>query len=271
MTGKASTVWCWCGALTALCLSCAPPVRADPDVYDRAVRSTVFIIGVTPEGQRAAGSGALVDAEKRIVVTNYHVAAYMKANMKVVLAFFPEFQNGRLITDVGYYARNGKQLATSFEVVKADPKRDLAAIRLARVPSGARELKLALRSPKPGETLHSIGNSDALDGGILWRYSKGEVRQVYSTRFRAVMGSGNADSVLDVQSWVVESQVPSNPGDSGGPVLNSRGELVAVTESIDRKKVLITLGIDISEVRAFLRTAGVDQSAGKSRSASRGK
>jgi S1-C subfamily serine protease len=267
MFAKAATTWFQRGALVALCLACASPVRADPNVYERGVRSTVFILVIMPDGNLAAGSGALVDANKKIVVTNFHVAA----NMKLVVAFFPEFQNHRLITDREYYTRNVKRLGIPCQVVKADSKRDLAAIRLERLPPGVQELKLAAHSARPGETLHAIGNSGALAQKVLWRYSKGEVRQVYQKHEKSAATGGHAGGAGDFYSWVVETQIPSNHGDSGGPVLNSRGELVAVTASRDDSAgvTLVTFGIDVSEVRAFLRTAGVEQTASKSRTTAR--
>jgi S1-C subfamily serine protease len=75
------------------------------------------------------------------------------------------------------------------------------------------------------------------------------VRQVNPTKFKARTSDGGA---LEVEALVVETQVPTNPGDSGGPVVNERGELVAITQSNDTKQRLVSYHIDAGELRAFL-------------------
>ena len=50
----------------------------------------------------------------------------------------------------------------------------------------------------------------------------------------------------------METQAPINSGDSGGPVLNSKGELVAIAQAIAPNARLVSYSVDISEVRTFL-------------------
>jgi S1-C subfamily serine protease len=107
-------------------------------------------------------------------------------------------------------------------------------------------LGLALESAKPGQCVHSIGNPSSSDA--LWVYTRGEVRQVYHRTFRV-------DGNFTIRARVVETQSPVNEGDSGGPVVNDRGELVAVVQStFNTNKVhLISVFIDVSEVRLLLQ------------------
>src|SRR5262249_52591585 len=53
---------------------------------------------------------------------------------------------------------------------------------------------------------------------------------------------------------MLETQSPINPGDSGGPVVNDNLELVGVVSSLDPRSRLVSLCIDVEEVRAFLAT-----------------
>ena len=54
---------------------------------------------------------------------------------------------------------------------------------------------------------------------------------------------------MQFESMVVETTSPLNPGDSGGPVVNDRGELVAVTEGGSSAAMnTISILIDVSEV-----------------------
>src|SRR5262249_54921257 len=86
-------------------------------------------------------------------------------------------------------------------------------------PEGVTAVKLAEQDPRPGDRVHSIGNPGASDA--LWVYSAGTVRQVYRKEWRYRSGPVHA-------ARVVETQAAINPGDSGGPVVNDAGELVAV-------------------------------------------
>jgi hypothetical protein len=51
---------------------------------------------------------------------------------------------------------------------------------------------------------------------------------------------------------VVETQSPTNQGDSGGPLMNDRGELVGVTQGYNTGGQLMSLFVDVTEVRNFL-------------------
>src|SRR5690606_28832556 len=93
-----------------------------------------------------------------------------------------------------------------------------------------------------GESVESIGNPGTTDA--LWVYTSGTVRSVYQKTFRT--GAGEHDF------RVVETQAPINSGDSGGPVLNSKGELIAIAQAIAPNARLVSYSIDISEVRTFL-------------------
>jgi hypothetical protein len=84
----------------------------------------------------------------------------------------------------------------------------------------------------------------------LWVYTSGTVRQVVPDRWQAMGGSG----VLSCEAWVVLTQSALNPGDSGGPVVNDAGELVAVVSGAGAGQQNNTC-IDVREVRALLASA----------------
>jgi S1-C subfamily serine protease len=230
-----------------LVLFAAEECRADAQVYERTLRSTAWIVSPVDKGDASIGTGFVADAHRKWVVTNYHVVE----ERKKALVFFPQFRGDRVIAEPNHYTANAEKNGTPGQVIAVDKKRDLAIVEVKSLPSGIFDLTLAPRSPRPGETVHSIGNSGANDGA-LWRYSKGEVRQVYSTRFKAKDSGG---TTLEIEARVVETQVPTNVGDSGGPVVNDKGELVAVTQSNSTKQRLVSYSIDVGEVRSFLRSS----------------
>src|SRR5207244_2870107 len=120
------------------------------------------------------------------------------------------------------------------QVVATDSLRDLALLELESLPDGIDALALAAQSSRPGDDVHSIGNSGMAksSAGMLWRYTRGNVRQVYERKIRA------SDSVEAIQ--FVETQSPVNLGDSGGPLLNDRGELIGVAMAYDPQERLVS-------------------------------
>lgn len=216
------------------------------NIYQHTVRSTVWIMSVkdTGSGVRVStGSGVLVDRERRLVVTCQHVVG----DKTFVDVFFPEVRDGRPIEKRDYYLENNKRWPG--KVVGRDEKRDLAIVQLNAVPDETVDVPLAEASPTPGDTVHTVGNPGA--SGALWVYTSGSVRQVYRGEFAA--GEGNS-----VEAQVVLTQNPLNSGDSGGPVVNDRGKLVAINCIVHGDADLVSVCIDVSEVRELLERVRQD-------------
>jgi S1-C subfamily serine protease len=274
----------YCLAAMVLVLALAGAARANPEVYEHTLRSTAWILSPITEPEKdqlaapadpptvkpastaanrnqaeqgtrvSSGTGVLIDARNRLVLTNFHVVE----KRPVAILFFPQTRADELVTDPEVYFDNGNRIAVRGRVLVSDSQRDLAVIQLERLPAGARALPIARRAPSPGQTIHAIGNSGVQFAagkpqGTLWRYSKGEVRQVYRKKFKTTNGKG---LTFEVNARVVESQIPSNQGDSGGPVVNDRGELVAVTQSGSNSQQLVSFAIDAAEARAVLTNLG---------------
>ncbi|MBY0523696.1 MAG: serine protease [Gemmataceae bacterium] len=235
----------------------AGSAQANPQLYDKTVRSTAWVISpVGKEGKAAWGGGALVDAKKRWVLTNWHVVE----ERNDVIVFFPTFQNGRCLADPNFYlGKEGSKTKIEGKVIARDKKRDMALIELKSLPASIAEFRLAPASARPAETVHAIGNSGVENGGgVLWRYSKGEVRQVYKAKVKNKMPDGKG--TLDTDFMMLETQIPTNSGDSGGPVVNDKGELVGLTQGCSPSLRLVSHSVDVSEIRSFLKTASTPTS-----------
>ena len=211
--------------------------KADSEVYKKALPSTVWVLAKSG-GETSSGTGVLIDAEKKLVITNSHVVGEARA----AVLFFPDLKNGSPVVTRKHYLDNVKTLGIRGKVLAVDRKRDLALVELDTLPEGAAVIPMATEGPSPGENVESIGNPGTTDA--LWVYTSGTVRSVYQKTFRT--GAGEHDFK------VVETQAPINSGDSGGPVMNSRGELVAVAQAIAPNARLVSYAIDISELKAFL-------------------
>ena len=195
-------------------------VQADVEIYKNTLHSTVWVLAKNTEGT-SSGTGVLVDKDRKLVVTNFHVVGDARA----AVIFFPELKDDQPIVSRNHYLTNVKRLGVRGRVVAVDRKRDLALVQLQKLPAHAQALPLATQSIGPGEDVQSIGNPGSTEA--LWVYTSGTVRAVYQKKFRT--GAGEHDFK------VVETQSPINSGDSGGPVVNSEGQLVAISQAISPK------------------------------------
>lgn len=218
-------------------------------VYKKVVPGVVWIHSKRDAGL-ATGSGSLIDKDRRLVLTNYHVV-YETPTAKV---FFPHFRDGQPVAEKDYYRDRAKRLAIDASVIAVDKKADLAILQLASLPDDAEAIPLAAGSPDPGDTVHSIGSAGKSDA--LFGYVKGAVRQVYKKEWKAEI---EPKKVASFEARVVETDSATNPGDSGGPLLNAGGELVGVTQGGALNAQLVSTFIDVSEVKKLLATKAVKE------------
>lgn len=233
------TVLTWCAAGTW--------AGADGKLYRKVVPSTVAFS--TPNGA-ALGSGVVVDADKKLVVTAYHVIDAAVVDKEVRLwAFFPMRDKERIVRSAHEYAllarKNRDGLLVKGKVIAFDPIKDLALVELDSVPAGTAGIPLAKEDPEPGDSVHVIGNSTGGRGG-LFGYNTGFVRNDF------LHGQQGAFCF-----YALCHQAPTNRGDSGGPVVNDEGELVAVishgtTGSGSEREQVVDYSVHVKEIRAFL-------------------
>lgn len=161
--------------------------------------ATCRIVNTLPSGVRCIGSGTLVDREEKygLIITCQHL-----------------FQEGVGTIRVGF--SNGETFWG--RLLHQDRAADLAALLIAR-PS-ADPVPVATNLPQPGEEVWSCGYGP--DG----RYGCNRGRVVGYVR------------TAQMSSWeTLELTGQARQGDSGGPVLNARGELVAVLWGTDGRTV----------------------------------
>ena len=171
-----------------------------------------------------------------------------------LLVNFPAYDDGKVIPDISHYLKLNKDEREKFKakVVAWNDAKDLALLKLDILPEGVKALPLAKESGKPGQRVHSIGNP--VGSGALWVYTSGTVRTApFQKKWKSI---GGAEGIMNHDALAIETQSPTNTGDSGGPLINDNLELVAVTHGFDRLSNSISLFIDVAEVKEFLRTHG---------------
>ena len=152
--------------------------------------------GTTPE--EGSGSGFLWDADGHIV-TNYHVI------------------NGAQQIEVSF----GGDTSLPATVVGADPINDLAVLKVNSVPEGVQPVEIGTSSGlRVGQTAIVIGNP-------FGQFERTMTQGIVSALNRTI--ETDSSTVL---RGVIQTDAAINRGNSGGPLLDSRGRLIGVNSAI---------------------------------------
>jgi S1-C subfamily serine protease len=208
-------------------------------VYNLALKSTT-LIGC----RNGTGSGFLIDSQQKLIVTAYHVVD----TETDVVVMFPEFKsNGKVIADQDYYFTSPlRPNSVRGKVVVSLKSKDLALIQVTHIPTGFVPFNLSTERSVPGEDVYTVGNPGASEG--MWIFSGGHVRQVFDN-----FNIGYPTNNQQIHAAIAQTTNPTNPGDSGGPVINKQGQIVGMTSGgvVDIKVDLVSFAIDVTEIRAM--------------------
>ncbi|MBL4711373.1 MAG: Do family serine endopeptidase [Gammaproteobacteria bacterium] len=144
--------------------------------------------------QRALGSGAIVDAENGYIITNQHV-----------------IEGGDTILII---LNNGRKLTA--KLIGADPQTDIALLQVKAKSltaisfADSNELEV-------GDFVAAIGNPY----GLTQTVTSG----IVSAKGRSQLGFKGFENFI-------QTDAATNPGNSGGPLVNLRGELVGINTAI---------------------------------------
>jgi S1-C subfamily serine protease len=211
---------------------------ANEELYLKVAPSTAVILH--PDG--GYGTGFLVDGPNRLLVTARHVVAIPGGVLDHVQVVFAQMKDGAVVTDTDYYRDNEQQLEIRGKVIYENVRRDMAVIQLDKAPVGVKPLDLADRAVRTAQEVHVIGNSTRRHGG-MFSYCYGKVRNTFRW-------DPPGDPIV---AQVVSHSTPTNQGDSGGPVVNGKGEVVAFISQG-------TIGLPVPQGHAFHATQVTDHS-----------
>jgi S1-C subfamily serine protease/Tfp pilus assembly protein PilF len=213
----------------------AVPPPATP--YARTVPAVAWVIA----SGGARGSGWVVDADRRLLVTCAHVVGDNKV-VEAVFRWADESSRGRYLEHLPELRRRG--LAVAGRVIKRDEAHDLVLVELEALPTGTTALSLA--EPVIGARIHLVGHR--YDVGVMWAYGGGVVRGVRTLRD----GYSTAGRTYAKGVALLQTSVPNNEGDSGGPLLDDSGHAVGVVAAIAWEAGGGALAVPITNVKALL-------------------
>jgi len=197
------------------------------ELYKRCVRGVVILYSIDATHM---GSGSII-SDKGEIITNWHVAD--GSEQMAVFFHDPKYS---VPQDLDSY-----ELA---EVVAVDKARDLALLKLKNKPKTG-FLKLGESyNCEVAQDVFAIGHPD----GLLWSFSYGVIsrlRNKYQWQYSTI------DSMC---ANVIQTQTPSNPGCSGGPLFNDKGELIGIN-SFSIKGQGLNFAVRIDEITDFVNGA----------------
>lgn len=172
----------------------APEVMPQ-DFLAETEKSVVTILANTSDGFINTGSGFIVD-DNGTIVTNYHV---IEGANKVLIVF----SSGQKVTAEGWLTYSAAK--------------DLALLKV-QVPPVLKPLPLSTSVPQKADTVYTVGTSLGEFGGSV---SSGIVSGIRS-------GATTAP-YLEPSLVIIQTTAPISSGNSGGPLLDSIGNVIAVT------------------------------------------
>jgi len=136
----------------------------------------------------------------------------------------------------GYAKLVGQKTKHDIQGITAvDPERDLVVLKISA--SGAPVLSLGSSDAvQVGESVYAVGNPQGLEG----TFSQGIVSSIREVA---------TDKLLQITA-------PISPGSSGGPVLNSKGEVIGVSVATFRGGQNLNFAIPSSYLKTLLAKAG---------------
>jgi len=194
-----------------------------------------------------SGAGFVVDAKKKLILTCRHVVA----DRDRVDVYLPWTRDGSLVTEKSEYLgsrtllRKRGLLATATVLKKSDDA-DLALLEVESLPASVIALSLAATPVQLGDPLRAVGHRIDLD--TVFNFTNGFARQsgrlANGYFWRGKKLAANADAIL--------GQLPIEEGDSGGPVLNAKDEVVGMVSALRRQAPVAAVAISAAEIRKFL-------------------
>ncbi len=192
------------------------------NIYDVNAPGVVLLMG-----DSGYGSGVIISS-KGYVLTNNHVVEGNE-NLEVILSYT-------------YNLDEYEEYVHSIEVIKQDKLRDLALIKINKPRTSLKPIKISRKIPKIGSQVHAIGHPDL----EVWTYTTGYISQIrddyvwtYEDDFEHIAN-------------VYQTQTPIAEGNSGGPLLNSYGNLVGINTFGDEKNDFQNFSVAVDEIIKFL-------------------
>jgi S1-C subfamily serine protease len=173
---------------------------------------SVVVIKTRDAQGKSTGFGSGFYIAGNLIATNYHV-----------------IKDAARITASSVYKPNEE---FPCKVSGSNKENDLAIIEIEGI-TGI-PLELSLQEPEIGERVYAIGNPEGMGG----TFSEGLISSL-----RTFKGFTNS---------VIQHTAPMSQGSSGGPLLNSNGEVIGINAAIDKFGQNLNYAVDSSDLLVLM-------------------
>ncbi|MBK9949304.1 MAG: trypsin-like peptidase domain-containing protein [Nitrospira sp.] len=202
--------------------------------------------------EQGMGSGAVISPDGW-VLTNYHVvagpsqAAAITGTVPTVDVLLGQKLEGRI----------KPRTTVKASVYRVDVVHDVALLKLETLPEGMKAVpyfKLATNVTR-GEECFVVGSQV---NGFAWSVRSGNVEEIahYPDELsQVVAGAASAETTIDrTRATVIVTDMSISGGDSGGPLLNQKGELLGLTFATPNNRAGGSVGwhIALEHLRAMV-------------------
>ncbi len=182
-----------------------PGDRPLSEVVNEALPSVALIVSSKGDGKTTYGAG-LILGPGSLVLTNLHVLGDQK-QIGVLLYAPNRLTYTPMDGGLDRFLFENQKAVIRAELVREDPTLDLAVIRIDADTSSYPVPRFATEVPHRGEPVLALGHPQE----TVWSFTSG----VVSTLHHAA----------------IQHDAAINPGSSGGPLLNARGEVIGINTS----------------------------------------
>ena len=190
------------------------------EIFNKSAPGVVVVMG-----EDKIGSGVII-TQSGHVLTNWHVIDEEKE-----------------ITITIYRGNSFEESVFEVKLLKFDKEKDLALLKIINPPKNLYHIQISQILPLVGSEVHAIGHPD----GNIWSYTMGYISQIRKDFQR--VDKKNQEHTYDVY----QIQTPIHPGNSGGPLLNSYGNLVGINTFGSADMGSLNFAITVAEVIRFLK------------------
>ena len=198
-------------------------------LLDKVLPSVVNVVGIKEDDLKnievvSRGTGFIVD-KKGIILTNRHVVSEDDVVYKV-------------------YFLDGRRYDAT--IASRDPLKDVALLKINddNLPT----LTLGdSDAVKIGQVAIAIGNS-------LGRYPNSVTKGIISGLGRSITASSDVGGQTENLEDVIQTDAEINLGNSGGPLLNSKGEAIGINTAIETIGRGLGFAVPINEAKKALQT-----------------
>ena len=198
-----------------------------PFLYKKCAPGTVLLVSIDAE---SIGSGSIINSDGEII-TNWHV---VEGQDKMLVWFYDE--NTPSLKDL-----DPDKVAIA-NVIAIDKSRDLALLTFTKKKDNLKPLEFGNDYQiQVAQDVFAIGHPES----YLWSFNYGVISRLPTDE------EWYYDNKTNFKADVIQTQTPTNPGNSGGPLFNDKGQLIGIN-SYSSSGEGLNFAIRLREVKNFI-------------------